>query len=151
MDERHRLMMDDIQVTIITKAVIHCWVSGWYRALLISLSLGGCRCSWVDEYSSRTLINDEGRQCWEAHNSVDCSTVVFASFSSTLVQYVFSRLLPWCPPFSLHTSGLLPCSLLPLYFIPDILPCTCAYEENIYRTFWWNTAITYLYLHISSV
>lgn len=30
-------------------------LSGWYRALLISLSLGGWRCTGVDEYSSRTF------------------------------------------------------------------------------------------------
>lgn len=78
MDGGSQLVTDDIQVTTITKAAIH-WVSGWYRALLISLCLGGWSCTRVDKYSSRILINDEGRQCWDAHNTLNCSAVVFAS------------------------------------------------------------------------
>lgn len=112
----------------------HDIVSGWYRALLISLSQGGWRCIRVDEYSSRRLINDEGRQCWEAHNTLDCSTVVFASSSSTLVclqsgshcDEMLSLLLHQ------HTSYLLPRSLLPPSILFLTFPCLWTTSITIY-------------------
>lgn len=84
-------MRSDIRVTTMSMYVSIRMIQS---SINFSVPPGGWSCTRVDEYSSSVLINDEGRRCWEAHNTLDCSTVVFLFLFLLPVQYVFCGILP---------------------------------------------------------
>lgn len=96
MDGRSWLMMDDFQVTTITKAVIHCWVSGWYRALLISLSrrMALYQGGWIFQQNINKWWGEAVLRGSQDFGLLNCC------FCILFPPPLYNRVLPWCSPSS---------------------------------------------------